>query len=79
MLYSLKNRTKNQFIVCTLADNTTLRIDSGEEVEITDKQITDYITTLETKGYITLKQIETKTKNKKVTKATGNVVEKEVK
>ena len=45
-MYLLKNVSKNQKIVCTLKDGSTLRLLPNTEVKIKDDNMTDYLLSL---------------------------------
>lgn len=73
MLYVIKNKAK-QPIVCSLADESTLRLAINGETKITDKQMTDHLKTLSSKNLLVIREVvEQKINNKK--NSTKSVVE----
>lgn len=79
MNFVVKNKKQktNQPIICTLGDNTTLRLNIGAEITLTDKQITPHIKNLASKGYITIEEEKSVTavtkKKEKEEKQDGNI------
>ena len=76
MSYNVKNKMKRP-LVCSLKDNSTLRLAIGEQKTIEDNQVNDYLKNLSSKGLLVLSKVETKTTENK--KATVGSKEKEVK
>lgn len=68
MLYKVTNKA-NQPLVCSLADNSTLRLSINQSAKITSSQVTNHLKTLSSKRYILLEEVvETKKSNKNDTK-----------
>lgn len=65
MSYKIKNKAK-QPIVCTLGDNTTLRLKINGETTVSDKQMTGHLENLASKNLLVIKKIVEA--EKKVTK-----------
>ena len=65
MSYIVKNKAK-QPLVCSLADNSTLRLVIDGEKEVTSTQMTNHLRTLASKGLVILEEVVEKPK--KVTK-----------
>lgn len=72
-MFIIKNVTTNRPLVCTLGDNTTLRLFPGKEVTLTDKQCTGYIKSLVSVKILTLREVSDSIKS--VKKKSTNKVE----
>lgn len=64
MLYIVKNKA-NQPIVCSLADESTLRLPINGETKITDKQMTNHLKTLSSKNLLVIREVVEHKVNKK--------------
>lgn len=79
-VYVIKNVSTNRPIVCTLGDNSTLRLFPGNEVSLTEEQCTNYLKTLsaDTK-LLTMKNVAERAMRKKSTTTKEVVDDKEEK
>ena len=59
MFYNIRN-VSNQFIECSLKDNTTLRLYPHTEVAILGELITPYLRDLESAGILVIEEIKSK-------------------
>ena len=62
-MYKITNLLNGQ-IVCSLSDNSTLRICGGESIRIKEELVNSYLKTIEKKGYVQLIKISEKPVNK---------------
>lgn len=61
MLYEVKNKA-DQPLVCSLADNTTLRLAINQSKKITHTQMTDHLKNLSSKGLLIIREVVDKKK-----------------
>lgn len=79
-MYVIKNVSANRLIVCTLGDNSTLRLFPGKEVTLSEGQCTNYLKTLsaDTK-LLTMKKVADKPPIRKKSSTEKVVEDKEKK
>ena len=74
MFYVLTNKA-DQPLVCTLGDDSTLRLAINQSKKITEKQMTGHLNTLSSKGILIIKEVVEKKPNKNIN-TKKSVVEK---